>query len=107
MLKDDGQQKSLTLDTGKTTIALENEFWGVIEYMALEDGHNNWRDWFEENVLANWDGKRNLASHTRSIVVIWLVSDLERHKVLLDPSRDFEANMRHMVHLMPKGTNVQ
>ena len=107
MLKDNGQQKSLILDKGKTTIALENEFWGVIEYMALEDGHDNWRDWFNENVTPNWDGKRNLASHTRSIVVLWLVTDLETNRCKEDPSRDFKANMRRMVESMPKGTNLQ
>jgi hypothetical protein len=41
MLKDNGQQKSLILDKGKTTNALENEFWGVIEYKVLQDGHDN------------------------------------------------------------------
>ena len=107
MLRQDGKQKSLILDKGKTTIALENEFWGLIEYMALEDGHDNWRDWFTENVIANWDGKRNLASHTRVIVGIWLVTDLEQHKATLDPSRDIAANMRRMVESMPKGTNLQ
>jgi predicted DNA-binding ribbon-helix-helix protein len=107
MLKENGQQKSLILDTGKTTIALENEFWGVIEYMVLEDGHDNWRDWFTENVLPNWDGKRNLASHTRSIVVLWLVTNLEQCKATLDPSRDIKANMRRMVESMPRGSNLQ
>ena len=107
MLKDNGQQKSLILDTGKTTIALENEFWGVIEYMALEDGHDNWRDWFTENVLPNWDGKRNLASHVRSYVAIALVTELEIFKQERDPEREALANMRRMVSYMPKGYNVQ
>ena len=78
MLKENGQQKSLILDKGKTTIALENEFWGVIEYMALEDGHDNWRAWFYANRLYDPDEGLSVAAYVRMKVAMFLFDDLEQ-----------------------------
>ena len=66
----------LTLDKGCTTILLENPFWRAIEYLAIEDGHANWRDWFHENILEVWDSDTPLTSHTRCTVVTMLLEDL-------------------------------
>jgi predicted DNA-binding ribbon-helix-helix protein len=67
---------TLTLDTGSTTILLENPFWRAIEYLALEGGHANWRDWFHENILKGWDSDKPLTSHTRCTVATMLMEDL-------------------------------
>lgn len=107
MLKDTGQQRSISLDSRKTTIALENEFWGIIQYCAEEEGYDNWQDWLHVNVLQHWDGKRNLASHVRSFVAISLVTEVEMFKQERDPEREALANMQRMVSYMPKGYNVQ
>ena len=69
--------RTRTLDTGRTTILLENPFWHAIEYLALEDGHANWRDWFHENILEGWDSGTPLTSHTRCTLVTMLLEDLK------------------------------
>ena len=60
----------------------------MLEYLAIEDGYSNWRDWFHENILNDWNDTMPLASHVRLKVGLLLVSDLEECKGLLDPSRD-------------------
>ena len=72
--------RTLTLDTGRTTILLENPFWHAIEYLALEDGHANWRDWFHENILEDWDSDTPLTSHVRCTVVTMFLEDLQISK---------------------------
>jgi|TARA_B110001454_G_scaffold178751_2_gene171678 predicted DNA-binding ribbon-helix-helix protein len=107
MLKNTRDQRTLTLDERRTTLALENPWWGLLEYLAIEDGYSNWRDWFHENILNDWNDTMPLASHVRLKVGLLLVSDLEECKGLLDPSRDTYGNMKRMVDFMPKGSNVQ
>ena len=46
MLKDYLKTRHLSLDSGKTTLALEQEYWLLIEEMSEEDGYGDWRDWF-------------------------------------------------------------
>ena len=43
------KQRNIILDK-RTTIALEKEFWDVIDHLAKEDGWSNWRDWFYMNI---------------------------------------------------------
>ena len=45
MLKEQMKPKHLNVDTGKTTLALENPYWGLMEYLADEDGYSDWRVW--------------------------------------------------------------
>ena len=106
MLEDVGHRRTLTLDDRRTTLALENELWGIIQYLAEEAGYSNWRDWFYEHILGYWDEKRNLASHVRTCLAISLVNELEATKQELDPSRDTAKKMRHMVYLRPTGSNL-
>ena len=55
----------------------EKPFRHAIEYLAVEDGHANWRDWFHENVLEGWDSDTPLTSHTRCTVVMMLLENLK------------------------------
>jgi hypothetical protein len=45
------QQRHIILDSGRTTLALEKEYWQVMERFAEDDGWSTWRDWFYMNVL--------------------------------------------------------
>ena len=46
MLKEKMKTRHLSLDSGQTTLALEQEYWLLIEEMSEEDGYGDWRDWF-------------------------------------------------------------
>jgi hypothetical protein len=35
MLKEQMKPKHLNVDTGKTTLALENPYWGLMEYLLM------------------------------------------------------------------------
>ena len=73
--------RTLTLDTGRTTILLESPFWRAIEYLALQDGHANWRDWFYENILGEWDSDTPLTSHIRFTLATMLLEELKVYEV--------------------------
>ena|GEM_PF-1559211 len=49
MLKEQMKTKHLNVDTGKTTLALENPYRGLMEYLADEDGYSDWRVWRNRN----------------------------------------------------------
>jgi len=36
------KSKHLNGETGKTTLALEKPYWGLMEYLAGEDGYSDW-----------------------------------------------------------------
>ena len=46
MLKQYLEQRHIDLDTGRSCLALEREYWNAIEVLAYEDGWHNWRDGF-------------------------------------------------------------
>jgi len=87
MLKDYLKTKHINLNTGKTTLSLEKQYWTLLDYLADEDGHANWRDWFYVNVLSEYQGDIPLAAHTRSTVTTALLQDLETFKDKYDPTR--------------------
>ena len=43
------KQRNIILDN-RTTIALEKEFWVVIDLLAKGDGWSNWQDWLYMNI---------------------------------------------------------
>ena len=53
MLKDYLEQRHITLASGRSSIALEREYWKALETLAYEDGWHNWRDFFYRNILPN------------------------------------------------------
>ena len=46
MLKKYLEQRHIELDSGRSCLALEREYWLALEVLAYEDGWNNWRDFF-------------------------------------------------------------
>ena len=46
MLKRYLEQRHIDLDSGRSCLALEREYWRALEVLAYEDGWNNWRDFF-------------------------------------------------------------
>ena len=46
MLKKYLEQRHITLVSGRSSIALEREYWKALEALAYDDGWDNWRDLF-------------------------------------------------------------
>ena len=61
------EQRHLDLDSGRSCLALEREYWQALEVLAYEDGWNNWRDFFYMRVLPDKPEDISLASHVRKI----------------------------------------
>ena len=51
MLKRHLVQRHIDLDSGRSCLALEREYWQALEVLAYEDGWNNWRDFFCVRVI--------------------------------------------------------
>ena len=49
MLKNYLEQRHITLASGRSSIALEREYWKALETLAYDDGWHNWRDFFYVN----------------------------------------------------------
>ena len=80
MLKDYLEQRDITLESGRSSIALEREYWKALETLAYDDGWHNWRDFFYVNVLPNKPDDMPLASHVRSTVIACLFSEYGKGK---------------------------
>ena len=99
MLKDQCKTKSLSLNTGKTTLSLERYYWTLLDYLADEWGEYDWRDWFYKYVLPEYDTNVPLAAHTRLTIATALAHDLEGFKNKYDP-------MRKELNKMMKSLNI-
>ena len=44
MLKNYLEQRYISLESGRSSIALEREYWKALEALAYDDGWHNWRD---------------------------------------------------------------
>ena len=75
MLKRYLEQRHIDLDSGRSCLALEREYWQALEVLAYEDGWNNWRDFFYMRVLPDTPEDISLASHVRLVVVKLLFVD--------------------------------
>ena len=40
------EQRHIDLDSGRSCLALEREYWQTLEVLAYEDGWSNWPDFF-------------------------------------------------------------
>ena len=78
MLKDYLEQRYISLESGRSSIALEREYWKALETLAYDDGWHNWRDFFYVNVLPNKPDDMPLASHVRRTVTACLFSEYGR-----------------------------
>ena len=71
------EQRHIDLDSGRSCLALEREYWRALEVLAYEDGWNNWRDFFYMRVLPDKPEDISLASHVRLVVVKLLFVDYQ------------------------------
>ncbi|MEC7187670.1 MAG: ribbon-helix-helix domain-containing protein [Pseudomonadota bacterium] len=75
MLKHYLEQRHINIETGRTCLALEKEYWEALEELALQDGWNNWRDFFYVNILPNRPTNVSLASFVRRAVTKILLTE--------------------------------
>jgi len=94
--------KHLNGDTGKTALALEKPFWGLMEYLAHEDGYGDWRSWFYANGLHLKDqaeGNISLAIRVRMRIALFLFAGLEEMKMKFDPERRSYEKMKAIANV--------
>ena len=80
MLKKYLEQRHIDLDSGRSCLALEREYWQALEVLAYEDGWNNWRDFFYMRVLPDKPEDISLASHVRLVLIRQLFIDYEKNR---------------------------
>ena len=62
------------------TLALEKEYWQVMERFAKEYGWSTWRDWFYTNVLPEKPDDISLSSHVRKTLTVYLFPENDELK---------------------------
>ena len=78
MLKSYLEQRHIDLDSGRSCLALEREYWQALEVLAYEDGWNNWRDFFYMRVLPERPDDIPLASFVRQSITKYLFEEYDR-----------------------------
>ena len=71
------EERHIDLDSERSCLALEREYWQALEVLAYEDGWNNWRDFFYMRVLPDKPEDISLASHVRKVVTVSLFKSYE------------------------------
>ena len=66
------EQRHNDLDSGRSCLALEREYWQALEALAHEDGWNNWRKFFYMRVLPERPQEMPLASFVRRSISKYL-----------------------------------
>ena len=72
MLKKYLEQRHIDLDSGRSCLALEREYWQALEVLAYEDGWNNWREIFYMRLLPDRPEDIPLASFVRRSITKYL-----------------------------------
>ena len=80
MLRDYLVQRHISFESGRSSIALEREYWKALETLAYDDGWHNWRDFFYVNVLPDKPDDMPLVSHVRRTVTACLFSEYGRSR---------------------------
>jgi predicted DNA-binding ribbon-helix-helix protein len=80
MLRNYLEQRHIDLDSGRSCLALEREYWQALEVLAYEDGWNNWRDFFYMRVLPDKPEDISLASHVRKMVTVFLFNEFDEQR---------------------------
>ena len=75
MLKDYLEQRHISLASGRSSIALEREYWKALETLACEDAWHNWSDFFYRNILPKKQDDMPLASYVRKSITKFLFSE--------------------------------
>ena len=82
MLKNYLEQRHIELDSGRSCLALEREYWQALEVLAYEDGWNNWREFFYMRVLPERPDDMPLASFVRQSITRYLVGDYNNRRLV-------------------------
>ena len=80
MLKHYLEQRHINIETGRSCLALEKEYWEALEELALEDGWHNWRDFFYVNILPDRPANVSLASFARKAIIRFLFLEYRKTK---------------------------
>ena len=72
------KQGHIDLDSGRSCLVLELEYWQALEVLAYEDGWNNRRDFFYIRVLPDKPTDISLASNVRKMVIVFLFNESRR-----------------------------
>ena len=72
MLRGYLEQRHIDLDSGRSCLALEREYWQALEVLAYEDGWNNWREFFYMRLLPDRPEDIPLASFVRRSITKYL-----------------------------------
>ena len=74
------EQRHIDLDSGRSCLALEREYWQALEVLAYEYGWNNWRDFFYMRVLPDRPEDISLASHERKMLTVFLFNEFDERR---------------------------
>ena len=80
MLRQYLEQRHIDLDSCRSCLALEREYWQALEVLAHEDGWNNWRDFFYMRVLPDKPEDISLASFVRKAVTTFLLQEFDKQR---------------------------
>ena len=71
-------QRHIDLDSGRSCLALESEYWQALEVLVCEEGWNNWRDFFYMRILPGTSDVIPVASFVRQSTTKYLFKDHEK-----------------------------
>ena len=80
MLSRDLEERHIDLDSGRSCLALEREYWQALEILAYEGGWDNWRDFFYMRVLPERPDDMPLASFVRQSITKHLFEEYDRRR---------------------------
>ena len=80
MIKRYLEQRHIDLDSGRSCLALEREYWQALEVLAYEDGWNNWREFFCMRLLPDRPDDIPLASFMRRSIIKYLFEECDRRR---------------------------
>ena len=80
MLRQYLEQRHIDLDSGRSCLALEREYWQALEVLAYEDGWNNWRELFYMRVLPERPNDMPMASNVRQSITKHLFEEYDRSR---------------------------
>ena len=72
MLRGYLEHRHIDLDSGRSCLALEREYWQALEVLAYEDGWNNWHVFYSRNILPIKPVDIPLESHVQKKVTLFL-----------------------------------
>ena len=75
MLRQYLEQRHIDLDSGRSCLALEREYWQALEVLAYGESWHDWRDFFYIRVLPDKPKDISLASHVRKMVTVSLFDE--------------------------------